>query len=544
MRSIAQLTLRVTTLAASLTAIGCSDAVTATRSTEKSSISLTIVSGTAQSGVVGTELPLPLVVTATDSKGKLIPGIVVNYRVTGGGGSMYAGSASTDSKGLAADYWTLGSSTAQAQTVEVRAVLPTGEKEVYGVFTANPLPGAPTAMTVVGAAFSQWKLAGTAVPIRPSVRLTDQYGNPVGGVNVVFTPTAGGGSVIGGTVTTNAQGIATVGSWILGASPGANALTATVAALPGASSVFRAIGNNGSLYVSNEGANSITVFAAGSTGNATPAITIQGANTGLNSPEGVAIDGSGNLHVANSGNNTVTTFALGATGNATPSRTIGGSNTGLTSPEGIATDAAGNIYVSNQFENSILVFAAGANGNVAPIRTIAGGGTGLSRPMGMTVNASDNLYVVNLGIYGGICCNGTISVFAPGATGNATPVSTIAGSSDGMFNSLGITFDAAGTVYVSDFGNTDSGPSNDGTAIVAFAAGLSGTVTPTSRIAGVGQLSEPLGLAIDASGGLFVANFGSSTISIYAPGASGNAVPTAAIAGANTGLNRPAFITF
>jgi len=544
MRHIVQFALRATALSASFAILGCNETITATRSAENSTILLTIVSGNAQSGVVGTELLSPLVVTATDSKGKALPGIVVNYRVTSGGGNVYAGSSITDSRGIAADYWTLGISTSQVQTVEARAVLSTGEKQVYGVFTANPLPGAPTAMTIVAGAFSQWKLAGTAVVIRPAVRLTDQYGNPAGGVTVAFTPTSGGGSVTGGNATTNAQGVATVGNWILGGTPGNNTLTATSAALPGGSSVFHAIGNDGSLYVSNEGANSITVFAAGSTGNATPSITIQGVNTGLNSPEGVAIDGSGNLHVSNAGNNTVTTFVLGANGNATPIRTIGGSNTRITSPEGIATDAAGNIYVSNQSDNTIVVFAAGSNGNVAPIRTIAGGGTGLSRPTGMTVNAADNLYVINLGIYGGICCNGSVTVFAPGATGNASPVSSIAGTNDGLFNSLGITLDASGAVYVSDFGNTDAGPTNDGTAVVVFAAGLSGNVAPTRRIAGFGPLYEPLGVAVDATGQLFVADFASNTLTIYAAGANGNAAPTSTITGANTGLNRPVYVTF
>jgi hypothetical protein len=34
---------------------------------------------------------------------------------------------------------------------------------------------------------------------------------------------------------------------------------------------------------------SVTVFAAGANGNATPTATISGSNTGLNGPEGVAV---------------------------------------------------------------------------------------------------------------------------------------------------------------------------------------------------------------------------------------------------------------
>ena len=41
------------------------------------------------------------------------------------------------------------------------------------------------------------------------------------------------------------------------------------------------------LFVANFTSNSITVYAAGATGNATPTATIAGSNTGLNGPVGV-----------------------------------------------------------------------------------------------------------------------------------------------------------------------------------------------------------------------------------------------------------------
>ena len=97
---------------------------------------LNIVSGNAQVGNPGTELPAPLVVVATDAKGKPIKGQLVNFRVTAGNGSLFAGSAITDVKGQAQDYWTLGP--AGPQTVEVRAVDPTsGEKYTFATFNAT-----------------------------------------------------------------------------------------------------------------------------------------------------------------------------------------------------------------------------------------------------------------------------------------------------------------------------------------------------------------------------------------------------------------------
>ncbi|PYO70626.1 MAG: hypothetical protein DMD64_16905, partial [Gemmatimonadetes bacterium] len=98
---------------------------------------------------------------------------------------------------------------------------------------------------------------------------------------------------------------------------------------------------------------SITVYAAGASGNATPTATIAGGNTGLNFPNGVALDGAGNIYVVNEfsgsagGPGTITVYAAGASGNVTPTATIAGGNTGLSIANGIAVDGAGNIYVTS-----------------------------------------------------------------------------------------------------------------------------------------------------------------------------------------------------
>jgi Kelch motif protein len=211
-------------IAALLLVSGCGQEATAPA--DLGTVSFLIVSGDAQSGVVGTELPQPLVIKATNSKGSVISDLTVSFRVTSGGGSMYAGVASTDSKGIAEDYWTLGTSTVQVQRVEVRAVLSTGQKQVYGVFTATPLAG-PAAQIVVQAGDGQTANASTNVPIAPAVLVRDQYGNQVPGLVVTFAVASGGGSVTGGNATTSASGIATVGSWTLGPGGGSNTLTAT-----------------------------------------------------------------------------------------------------------------------------------------------------------------------------------------------------------------------------------------------------------------------------------------------------------------------------
>jgi hypothetical protein len=73
---------------------------------------------------------------------------------------------------------------------------------------------------------------GTPVTELPSVLLSDQKGAPVAGAVVTFTVTAGGGTVTGATATSNASGIATVGSWTVGTAAGANTLSAQSGSLP------------------------------------------------------------------------------------------------------------------------------------------------------------------------------------------------------------------------------------------------------------------------------------------------------------------------
>lgn len=61
----------------------------------------------------------------------------------------------------------------------------------------------------------------------PSVKVTTANGRPVPNVTVTFSVTAGDGVITGAAPTTDGNGIARVGSWMLGPSVGLNTLTAT-----------------------------------------------------------------------------------------------------------------------------------------------------------------------------------------------------------------------------------------------------------------------------------------------------------------------------
>jgi hypothetical protein len=69
-------------------------------------------------------------------------------------------------------------------------------------------------------------IAGFEIFPPPSVIVRDQNGNPFAGAPVTFTPVTGDGTVTGGSVITDTTGVATVGSWTLGLTPGPNVLVA------------------------------------------------------------------------------------------------------------------------------------------------------------------------------------------------------------------------------------------------------------------------------------------------------------------------------
>ena len=87
-------------------------------------------------------------------------------------------------------------------------------------------------------------VAGTEVPDPPSVEVVDAAGEPVPGAQVTFVTVADRGSVTGATPVTDANGVATVGSWTVATTIGSNTLLASVAGVTGNVS-FSAIGVSG-----------------------------------------------------------------------------------------------------------------------------------------------------------------------------------------------------------------------------------------------------------------------------------------------------------
>ncbi len=190
-----------------------------------------IVKAVADSQTSAAGVPVALAsrptVRSTDAFGNSVGGATVTFAVATGGGTVTGPIATTGVDGLATvGGWTLAQIVG---TNTLTATAPTLSGSPL-TFTTFGVAG-PVATLVKVAGDSQTAVVGTALPILPTVRAADQFGNLVANASVTFAVSAGGGSVTGASSTTDANGIATVGGWTLGPAVGTNMLDATASSV-------------------------------------------------------------------------------------------------------------------------------------------------------------------------------------------------------------------------------------------------------------------------------------------------------------------------
>lgn len=133
---------------------------------------------------------------------------------------------------------------------------------------------APTPLTLSKAAGDgQTSSPGTVLAIAPDVAVFHASGTPAVDVDVTFTVTAGGGSVLNAHVRTNASGHASCGAWTLGVGKGLNIISATVAGLNPVTFTSKAE------TVSNEVSLSVLTPISGSTVNETVTVIATATST-------------------------------------------------------------------------------------------------------------------------------------------------------------------------------------------------------------------------------------------------------------------------
>jgi len=191
--------------------------------------SLAVNAGNNQTGSPGTNLATNPSVVARDASNNPVQGVTVFFSVLSGGGTVDQASAVTNAQGVASGgAWRLGSGV--GTNLLMAQVPQSGVTNNPLVFTATATAGPPATVTPLSVTQQSAPVGGLVSSV-PSVIVRDASGNPAANISVSFGITSGGGQLTGASQTTNTQGIATVGSWRLGSSPGTNTLTATVAGL-------------------------------------------------------------------------------------------------------------------------------------------------------------------------------------------------------------------------------------------------------------------------------------------------------------------------
>ena len=151
-----------------------------------------MVTGDAQAGIVGSALPLPLIVKVTDELGRPVVNQNVTFTVESGGGQVAPGSSATGSDGRASATWTLGPD-AGAQQVQAQAVGGGAPDNLVVAFGATAVAGSGSLIAAVSGN-DQSAAVNSALPDSLVVKVSDGSNNPVSGITVQWTA-VGGGSV-------------------------------------------------------------------------------------------------------------------------------------------------------------------------------------------------------------------------------------------------------------------------------------------------------------------------------------------------------------
>ncbi len=295
----------------------------------------------------------------------------------------------------------------------------------------------------------------------------------------------------------------------------ANALGTTYGADRVLTTVSAADGPLPTVYGASRTEDSIFIYAPGSQGDMPPVRTIAGPHTQLASPLGIAVDPAGDLFVASAVS--VLEYAPGANGDARPIAVITdtggplGPGAAPLNPDDVAVDAAGHLDVADR--GGDVIEYAHVNGAWSIVSRIPG----LFGPSYIAFGPQGQLVVLPWG-------DDTAQVYAPGATGDATPIARIVfqRGSSGFFD---MATDPTGDVIVAN-PTQDSLQRGGAAALGSAASGL--------PLAVLGAVA----IAVDASGREVVATLRNS-VETFAAGASGSATPLGVLSGPGTGLVNP-----
>ena len=202
-------------------------------------------------------------------------------------------------------------------------------------------------------------------------------------------------------------------------------------------------------------------------------------------------------------------------------------NTSVGAPNNVAADSAGNIYFSSG--NAVFKLSAGGT-----LTLFAGNGRGgysgdggpavkaqLNLPTGIALDAAGDVYISDSlnNVVRMVNLAGVISTFAgnglPGYSGDGGGATAADPTITGMLtNPLGLAVDKSGNVYIADNGNhairrvTTDGNINTFAGNQVYQFGYSGDGSAATNA----QLDFPTDVAIDSSGNVYIADYGNFVV--------------------------------
>ncbi len=290
-----------------------------------------------------------------------------------------------------------------------------------------------------------------------------------------------------------------------------------------------------------------------------PAVTGTANGTGaaalFNTPGGGALDAAGNLFVADTNNHVirlvtpagvVTTFAglAGTHGTADGAATVAR----FYFPSNLAFDPAGNLYVADAGNYTIrkitpagivstLAGKAGSSGSTNGTGTAAK----FNYPSGLAVSpANGNIFVADAtnDLIRKVTPAGVVTTFAGRAGFKGSTNAT--GTNARFNNPVDVAADAAGNLYIADAGNhairkiTSAG-------VVTTLAGTAGVSGSADGLAVATLFNGPAGVRLDAAGNLLVADTSNHILRQITPtGVVTTLAGTASISGSSDGLGAAA----
>ncbi len=272
----------------------------------------------------------------------------------------------------------------------------------------------------------------------------------------------------------------------------------------------------------------------------------------LYQPWSVAVDSAGRLYVADAGNNRVLeydtpitsqtatrVFGQGGSFTANTANNGGVSASSLAGPVGVALDSAGRLYVADTDNQRVLEYdspltsqtATRVFGQAGSFTTNTGNNGGVSAsslfgPVGVALDSAGHLYVADtinsrvLEYDSPLTSQTATRVFGQGGSFTANTANNGGVSASSLAGPVGVALDSAGRLYVADKGNNrvleyDS-PITSQTATRVF--GQAGSFTSNTANNGglsASSLTQPLGIALDSAGRLYIADFNNNRVLGY-----------------------------